>query len=654
MLEGAREGGQRARGAWADLALAGLAIGAVVLLLVPLPTWLLDLLLAANLAMSLVLLLVAMQVDHPLRVAAFPTWIVLSTLMRLALNVSSTRLILLQGDAGRVIGAYGELVAGANAIVGGVLFALLTIVQLVVITRGAERVAEVGARFALDGLPGKQMAIDAELRAGTLDARTAEARRQRLLRESQFFGAMDGAMKFVRGDVIASLLMIAVNLLGGFGVGMTQQGLDALTALNRYGMLTIGDGLAAQIPALLVATAAGVLVTRVAGETRVGLGPELATQLLRHPAVLRWVGVVCLLIAWAPQMPALPFLTVALACGFFSAGYPLRRTERDGHAPIRIRLAADRAHWLPSRFALRKTPFERAATQATEQVLRSLGLPAFLLDRAPRLEIDPRLPPGHVELSVRAAVAYRTATPEPPAGQDPARVVALALVGPLRRQAHALLGIEEVHRWLGEAAARAPATMREAVPAKVSVAQLTEVLKNLLREGVPLTSFDGIIEAIAHPESHWSGPGVIAELTALARCISREPLTRALLGDDTPARCLRFDDIILDSLREGLHSVGGRRVLALAPAVARDIVQALRRSLDDVRPASNGHPAPGCLLLAPPDLRFHIRQLLAETLPELPVVSADELLPEVELTLVRTVHLFSETPVGVPQPAAAP
>lgn len=651
MLEGSREGAQRARGAWADLAVAGLAIGAVVLLLVPLPTWLLDLLLAANLAMSLVLLLVAMQVDHPLRVAAFPTWIVLSTLMRLALNVSSTRLILLQGDAGRVIEAYGELVAGANAIVGGVLFALLTIVQLVVITRGAERVAEVGARFALDGLPGKQMAIDAELRAGTLDARTAEARRQRLLRESQFFGAMDGAMKFVRGDVIASLLMIAVNLLGGFGVGMTQQGLDALTALNRYGLLTIGDGLAAQIPALLVATAAGVLVTRVAGETRAGLGPELATQLLRHPAVLRGVGIVCLLIACVPQMPALPFFAVALACAFFSAAYP-HRAERDAPAPIRVRLATDRAHWLPSRFALRKTPFERAVTQVTEQVLRSLGLPAFLRDRAPRLEVDPRLPPGYIELSLRDTVTLRKAVPEPRSRPDTDTTVALSLAGSLRRQAHALLGIEEVHRWLGEAAARSPATVREAVPAKVSVAQLTEVLKNLLREGVPLTCFDGIIEAIAHPESEWSGPGVIVELTALARRISREPLTRALLGDDAPARCLRFDDIILDSLREGLHSVGGRRVLALAPAVARDIVQALRRSLDDVRRASNGHPAPACLLLAPSDLRFHVHELLAETLPELPVVSAEELLPEVELTLVRTVHLFSETP-GIPQPLAA-
>ena len=250
----------------ADAVLAGLVIAVVGLMVVPLPTWLLDLLLASNLASSVAILLVSLYVSDALKIAAFPTLLLLTTLIRLALNVSSTRLILLQANAGHVIEAFGQFVVRGNYVVGGVIFLILSIIQFIVIAKGSERVAEVGARFTLDAMPGKQMAIDAELRSGSIDGAEARSRRRTLARESQFYGAMDGAMKFVKGDVIASFLITLINIIGGLAIGVGQRDMEAVGALKRYGLLTIGDGLVTQIPALVIATAAGVLVTRVASE----------------------------------------------------------------------------------------------------------------------------------------------------------------------------------------------------------------------------------------------------------------------------------------------------------------------------------------------------------------------------------------------------
>src|SRR5882724_5572177 len=238
----------------ADAVLAGLVIAVVGLMVVPLPTWLLDLLIASNLACSVVILLVSLYVSEALKIASFPTLLLITTLIRLALNVSSTRLILLQADAGEVIKAFGTFVVRGNYVVGGVVFLVLTIIQFIVIAKGSERVAEVGARFVLDAMPGKQMAIDAELRSGSIDGAEARRRRRSLSRESQFYGAMDGAMKFVKGDVIASVIITVINVLGGLAIGVGQKNLEVVGALKRYGLLTIGDGLVTQIPALVMAT----------------------------------------------------------------------------------------------------------------------------------------------------------------------------------------------------------------------------------------------------------------------------------------------------------------------------------------------------------------------------------------------------------------
>src|SRR3954469_25148369 len=295
----------------ADAGLAVVVVVVVALMVVPLPTWLLDILLAGNLSAAVTILLVVLYAPDAISIATFPTLLLITTLFRLALNVSSTRLILLQANAGEVIRSFGLFVVRGNYVVGAVVFLILTIIQFVVIAKGSERVAEVGARFVLDAMPGKQMAIDAEARSGAIDGNEARHRRRQLARESQFYGALDGAMKFVKGDVIASVIITFINILGGLAIGVGQRGLEVDAALRRYGLLTIGDGLVTQIPALVLSTAAGILVTRVASEDPdTSLGSELVGQLLGVPKALQVAGIFVLGLGAVPGMPMVPFLLI--------------------------------------------------------------------------------------------------------------------------------------------------------------------------------------------------------------------------------------------------------------------------------------------------------------------------------------------------------
>ncbi len=305
----------KARGV-ADIALAVLVVAIVATMIVPLPMFVLDLLLTVNLSISVVLLLVALYVPDAIAIASFPTILLVTTLYRLALDIAATRLILGRANAGEVIRAFGQFVVRGNYVVGGVIFVILTIVQFLVIAKGSERVAEVAARFTLDAMPGKQMAVDAELRAGAIDQAEARRRRRLLARESSFYGAMDGAMKFVKGDAIASIIIAFVNIAGGLAIGVGQRGMAAGEAMQRYGLLTIGEGLVGQIPALIISTAAGILVTRVASEEPdQSLGREIANQLVSQPRALGIAAVLLGGFAVTPGMPAVPFLVMAVALG---------------------------------------------------------------------------------------------------------------------------------------------------------------------------------------------------------------------------------------------------------------------------------------------------------------------------------------------------
>ncbi len=290
--------------------------GVILLLVVPVPTWALDLFLSLNIAISLLILLVIIYVKDPPEFSAFPTILLAVTLLRLALNIASTRLILLDGYAGRVIEAFGEVLIQGNYLVGAVVFIILVIINFVVITKGAGRIAEVAARFTLDAMPGKQMAIDAELNAGIIDELTATTRRLKVQKEADFYGAMDGASKFVRGDAVAGILITLINVLGGFGIGMLQKGLPIDQALEKYTLLSIGDGLVSQVPALIISVAAGLLVTRAQGEN--SLGAQIGQQIGAYPRAVGIASGLIAAMAFAPGMPATPFLLLGAITGFLA------------------------------------------------------------------------------------------------------------------------------------------------------------------------------------------------------------------------------------------------------------------------------------------------------------------------------------------------
>lgn len=310
-----------------DLVLAFFLVAVIFMMILPLPTWLVDALIGINMTISAILLMVAMYLPSPLAFSSFPSVLLVTTLFRLGISIATTRLILLQGDAGHIIFTFGNFVVGGNLVVGLVVFLILTIVQFVVITKGAERVAEVAARFSLDAMPGKQMSIDGDMRAGTIDMEEAKRRRGIVEKESQLYGAMDGAMKFVKGDAIAGLIIVAVNLLGGIVIGTMQRGMTAADAAKTYSVLTIGDGLIAQIPALFIAICAGMIVTRVqSGDGPSNVGKDIGQQVMAQPRALMIAAAVALGMGLIPGMPLPVFLTLAVVIG--TIGFVIMRGTR--------------------------------------------------------------------------------------------------------------------------------------------------------------------------------------------------------------------------------------------------------------------------------------------------------------------------------------
>ena len=306
---------------YSDIGVALLMVLIIIMMVVPLPTWLIDILLSMNITLGVVTLLVTFYVKRALDLSIFPTLLLISTLFRLSLNVSTTRLILLYGNAGELINAFGNFVVGGNYVVGIIMFLILVIIQMLVITKGAERVAEVAARFTLDAMPGKQMSIDADLNSGLIDEQGAKQRRQDIQREADFYGAMDGASKFVKGDAIAGLIITTINIIGGLSIGIFMRGMDAAQAAGHYSLLTVGDGLVGQIPALLMSTAMGVIVTRAAASSE--LGPDLINSFTKYPRPLYIASGMLLSMGLIPGLPTVPFLSLALLMG--ALGYTVSR-----------------------------------------------------------------------------------------------------------------------------------------------------------------------------------------------------------------------------------------------------------------------------------------------------------------------------------------
>ena len=659
-------------------------VGIVVMLVVPLPAVLLDVLIAFNITAALLVLLTSMFVHRPLDFSAFPAMILVATLFRLALNVSASRLVLLDGYAGKVIDTFGHFVIGGSLIVGIIVFAILVVIQFVVVTNGAGRVAEVGARFTLDAMPGKQMAIDADLNSGLIDDDEARRRRAEVSGEADFYGAMDGASKFVKGDAIAAIVITVVNLLGGFTVGILQKGMSFSDAMHTYSLLTIGDGLVSQIPALLLSVATGLIVTRATGDS--DMGSDLVGQLTRQKQPMRIAGFGALGLCLIPGIPKLPFL---LAGG---AMLILSTRHQSAPDPAVAALAAGEAAALPSPDSvesiiedIRVDPLEiELAADLIDLVDRVAG--GDLLDRVKSLRrkvatdlgvvVPPvrtrdnldlplhtyairlfgvevargEAPPGTVlAIGDRLDGLPGRRTQEPVFGLaamwvpfelrnqaemlgatvvDRSSVLTTHLAEVVRSYASQLLGREEV-KMLTDAVRRThPSAVDELTPTLLSLGEIQQVLQSLLDESVSIRDLARIFEALS------TRARVGKDLDGLVTA-ARETLGLAVVAPhlrDGTLPVLSFDPGLEQRLLEALRVSEGGGFLALD----LDLSQALMNDLTARNRQAEDQNISAVLVCAP-QVRPAVRRLVATTLPRLPVLSYGELGGPIQIQSVGVV-----------------
>lgn len=679
---------------YGDVVLAIAVVAVVAMMILPLPTPLLDVLLATNISLAVLLLLVTLYIPDALRIAAFPTILLVTTLFRLGLNVSTTRLILGQAYAGEVVGAFGDFVVAGNVAVGAVIFLVLTVIQFVVIAKGAERVAEVAARFTLDALPGKQMSVDADLRAGLITADEARARRAALQRESQFYGAMDGAMKFVKGDAIAGIVITLVNIVAGLAIGTLQLDMSAGEAVSTYATLTVGDGLVSQIPALLLSTAAGFVVTRVAAEDPgTHLGADIGAQIVGQPKAFLILSALLLGLALVPGLPFGPFVILALFTGL--AGWRLRLRERRKGPPAAREKAAPAEGPAPvAPVALEVSaslePFARGGTPAGDKLRGSLASArdaAAFATGVPIPAVDLRVVPALAEGTYRillydvpfgtgrlfedrvlalgapaaleslgeaasaAEVAWsrRAAAwfPRERAEQaraagctthEPAEVLAEHLRVVLTRHAAQLLGHQEVQDLLDRLEESAPALVRAATPKPLPLDRLVALLKILVEEGISIRDLRRVLEsAVQHGAE--KDPYLLAERV---RADLKRPITAALTGGAPRIRVLLVAPEVEDVLRDAIRDLGDGPRMIIDPDTAEAVVRSARDAAA-AWPADGGPP----VVLTQPEIRRHLWRLLDLDLPDVRVVSYRELDPAVRIEPAGKIA------VGRPAPAPA-
>jgi type III secretion protein V len=653
-----------------DLAIIAVLIAAIAVMVIPLPTWLVDLFLALNISASVLLVMVAFYLRSAGQFTTLPALILLATLVRLSLSIAVTRLVLTQAYAGAIIQAFGHFVVGGNVVVGLVIFLIITIVQFIVIAKGSERVAEVAARFMLDALPGKQLAIDADLRSGQLDQDQARGRRQELERESHLYGAMDGAMKFVKGDAIAGLVIIIVNLLGGLGIGMLQRGLSFSDAARTYSILTVGDGLVAQIPALLIAVTAGTVVTRIAGTEADNLGAEIVTQILRDNRAVAVGGVVSCGLGLVPGFPTVVFTGIGLAllalARWRSRAKALLEAARVAQSDQEA-AEAQAPIGLPSRLRLTlgtgldamidTSIMQPALVRTVQDVGDQLGIAL----PAPDSEIDDKLDPlqFRVDLDMiplaygslpagrllltddrdHALLADVTVEPCDPSGpqagyswvEDAARerlrsfgigfaeidsALMLAVTGILTDHADMFMGVQEARSLLSALEAQSPELVREAMRL-VTLPRLAELFRRLLSDGLSLAPMRGILESIISTDGSESDAGAFAEQI-------RAALRRQICHNHAdPMRVIAaflVDPEAEVMLRAALRQTPQGTSLNLPASTIASLVERMRGEL-----AASRGPAP--VLLTTADLRRHLRMVLKASGLRIAVLAYNDILP---------------------------
>lgn len=677
-----------------DVLVAVASIGILLVMLVPIPPLVLDLLLAVNITLALLIFVIALYILRPLELSVFPSLLLVLTLFRLSLNVASTRLVLLHGSegpgaAGHIINAFGSFVVGGNYVVGAVVFSILAVIQFMVITKGSGRIAEVSARFTLDAMPGKQLSIDAELNAGLVSEEEAKARRLEISREADFYGAMDGASKFVRGDAIAGIIIIVINILGGLAIGVLQVGMNVMDALQTYTLLTVGDGLVTQIPALAISTAAGVVMTRAASESE--LSSTLGRQILSHPKPLGITAAVLLFVGLIPGLPFLPFFMVAAitgtvaymrfkdtqsveerkategARGALSAqgpekvetllpldiltlevGYgliPLVDASQGGDLLERIRLIRrqfaielgvvvppirirDNLSLKPSSYSIRLRGLDvgQGEVMVGHYLAMDPGTAQEPLDGIDTREPTFGLPARWISLVMkeRAQILGYTVV-------DPSSVVATHLTEVIRREAKELLGRQEAQALLDHLKQTHPALVEGLIPSHFSLGALQRVLQGLLAEGVSIRDLPTILEAVGDASPFTKDPVV---LTEHARKALSRAICRSLASSDGTLSVLTLGPFLEGTLSEAVVQSDQESYLALEPRLSQRVIETVARAVEASLPLQ-AQP----ILCCTATVRPHLRRLTERYLPQVAVLSYNEIAPRVSVKVLRTVEI---------------
>ncbi len=675
--------------------LLGAALASILaLLVVPLPPLALDLLLSLSLTLSLLILLVAIYTERPLDFSVFPSLLLIVTLLRLGLNVASTRLILLRGAegtsaAGSVIESFAEIAIGGNYAVGIILFLIFVTINFVVIAKGSGRIAEVAARFMLDSMPGKQMAIDADLNQGVIDDTEAKKRRADLQREGDFYGAMDGASKFVKGDAIAGLLIVAVNIVGGLAIGVAQAGMPIGEALETYTSLTVGDGLVGQVPALVVSTAAGIVVSRAAGGDP--LGREITSQMVLQPRALVGASAMLGALAVAPGFPFAPFAVMsagAAALARYGGPSSARSESEEAPAPAPQERAADPGSALaldeleleigygliPLVAAERGGDLPARIRALREQLATQLGFLVPLVHIRDNLSLEAseyaivirgnrvatgRVPPGrHLAVSANAEAPKLPGIPtRDPAFGLPAvwiqgrdreaaesagytvveatSAIATHLAETIRSHATELLTRQQLREVLDRYAERAPKVVEDIVPSIVSLSLLHRTLRSLLDEGVSIRDIGAILETLAEYAPRIEDGDL---LTDLVRERLGRTVTQPHLGSDGALHVLTLDPELEQSLAAGVQRSPGGSFLAVEPSRLEGLLRGVQSALEASTQSEHGR---GPVLLSGQPVRGPLFRLLSRAVPRLAVLSHNELPPEIKVVAaghVRAQH----------------
>ncbi|MGM0370208.1 MAG: flagellar biosynthesis protein FlhA [Bacillota bacterium] len=663
---------------YSDLLFVIAVIIVVVMFMIPLPTFILDLLLTLNISFSLTILISAIYLTNPLELSVFPSLLLVATLFRLGLNVSTTRLILGQANAGKVIETFGNFVVGGDYIVGFVIFIILVAIQYIVITKGSERVAEVSARFTLDAMPGKQMSIDADLSSGLITEAEARQKREEIRQEADFYGAMDGASKFVKGDAIAGIIITLINIVGGLVIGVIQQGMGFTDALTTYTLLTVGDGLVSQIPALLIATATGIVVTRAASEGN--LGEDFTRQIFSQPKTLIIVSVVIFLLGTLTPLPIIPFLVLSLAAG--SMGYTLYQAEQeDIQQEEQQQVDEEEAEQYREEESmtdlLEVDPMEVEVgynliplvvpeqggdlLDRVSMIRRQCALELGIVVPPIRIRDNMQLEPNHYRVNLRGVdiaeheimvdkyMAMDSGmateelsgqeTTEPAFGLpalwvseedkeraemagytvvDPPSVIATHLTELVKNHAYELLSRQDVQELIDNLKQDNPAVVEELIPDLMTIGQVQKVLQNLLKERVSIRNLVLILEVLADQATNTQDIAVLTEYVrqdALSRQISKK-----YKDDNDRINVITLAPELEEELSNSIEHTDQGSYLALNPDFAQQIYNSLSQEIQNV---SNQGYEP--VVITSPILRYHFKELTEQVAPDLIVVSYNEL-----------------------------